>query len=44
LKAIESSNISINEKIDIIEQYNNDKKEISKYVPNINRNNLLDDW
>ena len=44
LKALESSSMATNDKIDIVEKFNNDKTEISKYVPNINRNNLLDDW
>jgi hypothetical protein len=44
LKAIESKKVSINDKIDIIEQYNNDESEISKYIPNININNLFYDW
>ena len=44
LKIIESDTFSTSDKIDIIEKFNNDETEISKYVPNINRNNLLDDW
>jgi hypothetical protein len=44
LKILESDTICTNNKIDVIEQYNNDNSNISKYVPNININNLLDDW
>jgi hypothetical protein len=43
LKIIESNNIAVNDKLDIIDQYSNDISE-SKYVPNINANNLMNDW
>lgn len=43
LKVIESKSISTNEKLDTIQQYNNDISE-SKYVPNLNANNLMNDW
>jgi len=43
LKLIESNSVSVNDKLDIIDQYNNDISE-SKYVPNINANNLMNDW
>jgi len=42
LKVIESNSISVNDKLDIIERYNNDL--VTKYVPNINANNLMNDW
>lgn len=42
LEIIESNRISVNDKLDIIEQYNDDMK--TKYVPNINANNLISDW
>jgi hypothetical protein len=42
LKVIESNSVSVNDKLDIIEQYNDDI--ITKYVPNINANNLMKDW
>jgi len=44
LKILENRAISTNNKLDIIEQINNDASDISKYVPNINKNNLLNDW
>jgi hypothetical protein len=43
LKLIESNRVSVNDKLDVIDQYNNDISE-SKYVPNINANNLMNDW
>jgi len=43
LKIIESNDVGVNDKLDIIDQYNNDISE-SKYVPNINTNNLMNDW
>ena len=43
LKIVESSSVSVNYKLDIIDQYNDDISE-SKYVPNINANNLMNDW
>ena len=43
IKIIESENISNDEKINIIDKYNNDNI-ISKYVPNINARNLMNDW
>jgi hypothetical protein len=43
LKVIESSSISVNDKLDIIDQYNNDIS-VSKYVSNIYANNLINDW
>jgi hypothetical protein len=42
LNLIENNSISVNEKIDIIKQYNDDS--ITKYIPNINIDNLLNDW
>jgi len=42
LKVIESNSVSLNDKLDIIERYNNDL--VTKYVPNINANNLMNDW
>jgi len=42
LKVIESNSVSVNDKLDIIEQYNNDL--VTKYAPNINANNLMNDW
>jgi hypothetical protein len=42
LKVIESNTVSENDKLDIIEQYNDDL--VTKYVPNINANNLMNDW
>jgi hypothetical protein len=42
LKVIESNSVSENVKLDIIEEYNDDL--ITKYVPNINANNLMNDW
>jgi hypothetical protein len=42
LKVIESNSVSVNDKLDIIEQYNDDL--ITKYAPNLNANNLMNDW
>jgi hypothetical protein len=42
LKVIESNSVSVNDKLDIIEQYNDDL--VTKYAPNINANNLMNDW
>jgi hypothetical protein len=42
LKIIESDRVSVSDKLDIIDQYDDDL--ISKYVPNINANNLMNDW
>lgn len=42
LKVIESNSVSVNDKLDIIEQYNDDL--ITKYSPNLNANNLMGDW
>jgi len=42
LKVIESNTVSENDKLDIIKQYNDDL--VTKYVPNINANNLMNDW
>jgi hypothetical protein len=42
LKVIESNSVSVNDKLDIIEQYNHDL--VTKYLPNINANNLMNDW
>uniref|UniRef100_A0A6C0DDY2 Uncharacterized protein n=1 Tax=viral metagenome TaxID=1070528 RepID=A0A6C0DDY2_9ZZZZ len=42
LKVIESNTVSENNKLDIIQQYNYDLE--TKYVPNINANNLMNDW
>lgn len=42
LKVIESNSVSVNDKLDIIEQYNDDL--ITKYAPNLNANNLMGDW
>jgi hypothetical protein len=42
LKVIESNSVSVNDKLYIIEQYNDDL--ITKYAPNLNANNLMNDW
>jgi hypothetical protein len=42
LEIIESNSVSVNDKLDIIEKY--DDESITKYVPNIYANNLLNDW
>jgi len=42
LKVIESNSVSVNDKLDIIEQYNDDL--ITKYAPKLNANNLMNDW
>jgi len=44
LEVISNNNISINHKLYLIEQFNCDERETSKYVPNINANYLLNDW
>jgi hypothetical protein len=43
INIIESENVSNDDKINIIDNYNNDII-ISKYAPNINARNLMDDW
>jgi hypothetical protein len=42
LRVIESNTVSVNNKLEIIEQYNDDL--VTKYMPNINANNLMNDW